>query len=78
MESYISWSRLAAASGLIGVTYTTGVDPVADTRAVMRYLRAHGSTHPEFMLPRRDGDGHDGVQADTGEEQCRGRAHKAA
>jgi hypothetical protein len=44
MESCISWSRLAAASGLIGVTYTTGVDPVADTRGVMRYLRAHGST----------------------------------
>ncbi len=44
MESFISWARLVAACGLIGVTYTTSADPVADTRAVMQYLRAHGST----------------------------------
>jgi len=25
------------------------------------------------MLPRGDRDGHDGVQAETGQEQCRGR-----
>jgi hypothetical protein len=42
MESYISWGRLIAASGLVGVTYTTGADPAADTRAALVYLRAHG------------------------------------
>ena len=43
MESFISWARLAAASGLVGVTYTTATDPVADLRAVLAFLRAQGA-----------------------------------
>jgi len=43
MEAYISWARLVAASGLIAVTYSTGVDPAADTRDVIRFLRTPGS-----------------------------------
>src|SRR4029077_11318898 len=27
MESFISWGRLAAASGLVGITYSTGEGP---------------------------------------------------
>lgn len=42
MESFISWARLAAASGLIGITYTTGPDPAADTRTALQYLHARG------------------------------------
>jgi acetyl esterase/lipase len=35
MESYICWARLAAMSGLIGITYATGADPVSDTLALL-------------------------------------------
>jgi len=38
MESFVSWGRLAAASGLVGVTYATGSDPAADLRALVRSL----------------------------------------
>jgi hypothetical protein len=44
MEGYISWGRLVAASGLIGVTYRTGPDPAADTGAVLEHLRTRGGT----------------------------------
>lgn len=40
MRSYVSWAQLAAASGLIGVTYST-IDPPTDTRLLLRYLREH-------------------------------------
>jgi len=39
MESFISWARLTAASGMAAITYTTGGDPAADARAVLRHLR---------------------------------------
>lgn len=39
MESYVSWGRLTAASGMAAVTYTTGADPAADARAALRHLR---------------------------------------
>jgi len=38
MGSYISWAKLAAASGLIAVTYAT-TDPAADIHALLRYVR---------------------------------------
>lgn len=44
MASFVSWARLIAASGLIAISYTTGADPAADTRAVLRHLHAQGST----------------------------------
>lgn len=39
MAGYVSWARLVAASGMVGVTYTY-VDPVADLRALLAHLRA--------------------------------------
>jgi hypothetical protein len=39
MESFISWARLTAALGMAAITYTTGTDPAADARAVLRHLR---------------------------------------
>ncbi len=42
MESYVSWARLVAASGLVGITYTTGQDAADDTRAVLAFLHAGG------------------------------------
>ncbi len=38
MESYISWAQLAAASGLVAITYTT-TDPTTDIRALLQYVR---------------------------------------
>ncbi|HJQ71200.1 MAG TPA: alpha/beta hydrolase [Blastocatellia bacterium] len=38
MESYISWAQLAAASGLVAITYET-TDPATDVHALMDYLR---------------------------------------
>jgi dienelactone hydrolase len=38
MESYISWARLTAASGMTAVTYSNR-EPAADVDAVLRYLR---------------------------------------
>jgi hypothetical protein len=42
MEGIISWARLVAASGLIAVTYTTAIDPAADTREAIRFVEQHG------------------------------------
>jgi hypothetical protein len=39
MTSYDEWARLVAATGLTGVTYTTGHDPLADAHAVVACLR---------------------------------------
>ncbi|MCI0338030.1 MAG: alpha/beta hydrolase [Acidobacteria bacterium] len=39
MESYISWGKLSAASGLVAITYTTGKDPAADIHALLQYVR---------------------------------------
>ena len=38
MESYISWGQLAAASGVVGITYTNS-DPAMDVHAVLQYVR---------------------------------------
>lgn len=44
MESYISWGRLVAASGLVGITYSTGMDPVADAHTVLRHVRQNAAS----------------------------------
>jgi acetyl esterase/lipase len=38
MESYISWAKLVAASGLVAITHTTGTDPATDTPAAFDYV----------------------------------------
>jgi hypothetical protein len=38
MASYVSWSRLVAASGLVAITYTNR-DPAADPHALLAFLR---------------------------------------
>ena len=45
MEAFVGWARLVAASGLIGVTYTTGSDPASDLSQVIEYLQANGNAH---------------------------------
>jgi dienelactone hydrolase len=42
MQSYVSWARLAAASGLAAVAYANR-EPVADAAAVLDHLRQHGA-----------------------------------
>ena len=37
MESYISWGRLTAASGLVAITYTN-VEPEADVKALLEHI----------------------------------------
>lgn len=44
MESYISWGRLTAASGVAAITYTTGNEPAADVHALIRYVRQNAAT----------------------------------
>ena len=44
MESYISWARLVAATGLVAITYTTGVDPASDTPAAFDYVVKHAAS----------------------------------
>ena len=38
MESFISWAKLVAASGLVAITHTTGTDPATDTPAAFDYV----------------------------------------
>jgi hypothetical protein len=38
MESFISWGRLVAASGMVGVLYTTASDPARDARDVLQQV----------------------------------------
>jgi hypothetical protein len=42
MESFVNWAQLVAASGMIGITYTN-VEPAADVRAVIAYVREHAA-----------------------------------
>jgi len=42
MESYISWGKLAAASGLAAITYTT-TEPETDIRAVLSHIRRNAA-----------------------------------
>ncbi len=44
MESYVCWARLVAASGMAGVTYSTGGDPAADVHALLRHVRANAAS----------------------------------
>lgn len=43
MGAYISWGQLAAASGLVGITYTNS-DPAADVRSVLQHIRQHATS----------------------------------
>ena len=43
MGSYISWGELAAASGLVAITYTNR-EPATDVHAVLQYVRQHGAS----------------------------------
>jgi acetyl esterase/lipase len=40
MESYASWARLVAASGMVAITHGVVGDPVADARASLAHVRA--------------------------------------
>ncbi len=42
MESYVSWAQLAAASGLVAITYTT-TEPATDIHVLLRYLRQNAA-----------------------------------
>jgi hypothetical protein len=42
IASYTSWGRLAAASGMVGITYVNG-DPAADVNAVLRHVRENAA-----------------------------------
>ncbi|HSK76333.1 MAG TPA: alpha/beta hydrolase [Thermoanaerobaculia bacterium] len=44
MESFISWGRLTAASGMVAVTYTTGQDPAADIYALLQFVRQNAES----------------------------------
>jgi len=44
MESFISWAKLAAASGMVAVTYSTGKDPAADVHALVQYVRQNAAS----------------------------------
>jgi len=43
MESFISWGQLAAASGLVAITYTTGREPATDIHALLQYVRQNAA-----------------------------------
>ena len=43
-ESFVSWARLVAASGMAAITYTTGTDPAADGGALLEYVRRHAAS----------------------------------
>lgn len=42
MESFISWAESMAASGLVAITYTTGMEPDTDVHHLLTYVRQHG------------------------------------
>jgi hypothetical protein len=43
MGSYISWGKLAAASGLVAITYANR-EPATDARAVLQYVRENAAS----------------------------------
>jgi hypothetical protein len=43
MGSYISWGQLAAASGLVGITYAN-TEPATDVQAVIRHVRQNAAS----------------------------------
>jgi len=44
MESFVSWGQLVAASGITGITYTTGKDPASDIRALIEHVRQNADS----------------------------------
>ena len=44
MESYIGWGRLAASWGSVGITYTTGAEPAADTLAALDAVQGRAAS----------------------------------
>jgi acetyl esterase/lipase len=44
MESFVSWGRLVAASGMVAITYATGREPEADVHAVLQYIRQNAAS----------------------------------
>lgn len=44
MESFISWAQLAAASGLVAITYSTGKEPAADIHQLLHYVRQNAES----------------------------------
>jgi acetyl esterase/lipase len=44
MESFLSWARLVAASGMVALLYTNGTDPAADARALLRHVRENAAS----------------------------------
>ena len=43
MGSYISWGQLAAASGLVGITYTN-TEPATDVQVLVQYVRQNAAS----------------------------------
>jgi len=43
MASYVSWARLAAASGIVAITYTNA-EPATDAMNVLRHVRQHAAS----------------------------------
>ena len=43
MESYISWRRLTAASGMIAISYSA-VEPASDTTALLQYVQQNSAS----------------------------------
>lgn len=43
MGSYISWAQLAAATGLVAMTYTTR-EPIADVQSFLQYIRQNAAS----------------------------------
>ncbi len=43
VESYISWGRLTAASGLVAITYSTGNEPTADIHDLIQHVRLNAA-----------------------------------
>jgi acetyl esterase/lipase len=44
MESFISWGKLTAATGMMAITYATGKDPAADIQELLAYIRQHAES----------------------------------
>ena len=43
MESYVSWARLVAASGIVAITYTNR-EPATDLQALLQYVRQNAES----------------------------------
>ncbi|MBX7220869.1 MAG: alpha/beta hydrolase [Blastocatellia bacterium] len=43
MESYKSWGRMVAASGMVAIMYQTGANPTADVNVLLRFVRENAA-----------------------------------